>query len=652
MNAVKVAVIFVLAWIVIIALSLFFYEKTLFALASNKGMALDSLKLENEWMIFLLGASGVLMVATISALIFYASNRNRPGSDLMIAATAFEAKGGAVITDAQEQILRVNQAFSEITGYHFDEIAGLMPAIFGSGRRGDEFFFHIKDALKESGAWQGEVLNKRKNGEEYPAWLTITAIKNKFNEVTHYVGCIDDISQKKARDEARDIEIYNLAFYDPLTNLPNRRLLIERLADAMLKPDRARWIGALLFIDLDNFKMLNDTLGHDKGDDLLKQVSLRLLKSVRAGDSVSRFGGDEFVVVLDGLGRNYQEASAGARIIGDRILSEIGRPFDIGGCSHYSSGSIGLALFRGGEQSIDDLMKQADLAMYQAKSGGKNGMRFFDQEMQTSINERANLEKDMRDAIKENGFELHYQPQVDNLGNIIGAEALLRWNHKKMGYIPTSGFIRLAEETSLIIPLGGWVVEESCRQLSRWSKSEYMRDIILSVNVSAMQFRYSNFIGFVAECIKNHEVNPGKLKIEITESMLLNDVDEMISRMNLIKKTGVSFSLDDFGTGYSSLAYLKKLPLDQLKIDRSFVEDVTTNSSGASIARAIIRAIITLASNMDLTVIAEGVETNEQKKLLIEEGCHLFQGYLFGRPEPVDVFEQAVLEQTNEQTQG
>lgn len=641
-KVIEVALIWVFSWIIIVILSSFFYEKTLFTLTNDGVITLDSLKFERGWLFFLLGASGVMVVTTISALILHVSNSQQSETDLRIAATAFESHEGMMITDADERILRVNKAFSEITGYNLEEVIGLKPSIFKSSHHDDDFFCQIQSDLRESGAWQGEVWNKRKDGEEYPSWLTITAVKNKTNEITHYVGGIEDISQKKARDN----EIHNLAFYDSLTNLPNRRLLTDRLSHAMLSSDRSRCIGALLFIDLDNFKMLNDTMGHDKGDELLKQVAVRLNRSVRDGDSIARFGGDEFVVVLEGLGRNYHEASAGARTICDRILGEISRPFDIGGYNHHSSGSIGLTLFRGNEQSIDELMKQADLAMYQAKAAGKNAMRFFDQDMQTSINERANLEKDMRESIRDEGFEIYYQPQVDAHGHIIGAEALLRWNHYKKGFIPTGDFIRLAEETGLIIPLGGWVIEKACRQLAKWSQLEYMRGISLSVNVSAMQFRHKNFIGFVSNCIKNHEVDTGKLKIEITESMLLDDVDEMISKMSLIKETGVSFSLDDFGTGYSSLAYLKKLPLDQLKIDQSFVKDVTIDQNDASIARAII----TLAKNLDMTVIAEGVETNEQKNFLSEEGCPLFQGYLFGRPEPVAVFERAV--KMNRQAHG
>ena len=457
-------------------------------------------------------------------------------------------------------------------------------------------------------------------------------MKGAHGEDTHYVGTISDISERKAVEE----EIKRLAFFDPLTHLPNRRLLIDRLHQAMVASNRSGRLGALLFIDLDNFKTLNDTLGHDMGDLLLGQVAERLVGCVREGDTVARFGGDEFVVMLENLSADRNEAATQTRTVGEKILATLNAPYFLEARSHHSTSSIGATLFADHHDAIDELLKQADLAMYQAKAAGRNVMRFFDQGMQAVVNARADLEADLRRAIQGEEFLLHYQPQVDRDGHLTGAEALVRWRHPARGMVPPGEFIPVAEETGLILPLGHWVLETACKQLVTWAARPGMADVTLAVNVSARQFRHPDFVSQVLAVIENCGADPRRLKLEITESLLLDDVEDVITKMTELQEIGIGFSLDDFGTGYSSLAYLKRLPLDQLKIDQSFVRDVLTDPNDAAIARTIVA----LAQSLGLSVIAEGVETEAQRNLLASVGCLAYQGYLFGRPGPATDVEQ------------
>ena len=430
-------------------------------------------------------------------------------------------------------------------------------------------------------------------------------------------------------------EIERLAFYDALTQLPNRRLLLDRLQRLVLSSQRTQQHGALLFIDLDNFKDLNDTLGHDMGDQLLTQVAARLSASVRECDTVARFGGDEFVVLLDGLDTQLPQARAQAEAVALKLLISLNQPFELAGQQHYSTPSIGLTLFGQERQSVDELLKRADLAMYEAKAAGRNTHRFFDPGMQQALHARSSLEADLRQALARGDLFAHYQPVVDYQGHVKGAEALARWNHPERGPISPAEFIPLAEQTGLILPLGRHILRTACEQLVRWAGKKETAHLSMAVNVSARQFRQSGFMAEVLQTLSETGANPRRLKLELTESLLLGDIEDTIARMVQLKREGVGFALDDFGTGYSSLGYLKRLPLDQVKIDRGFVRDVLSDPNDA----AIVRTILALAQSLDLDVVAEGVETAGQLGFLRLHGCEQFQGFLFGRPVPADVFE-------------
>jgi diguanylate cyclase (GGDEF)-like protein len=445
------------------------------------------------------------------------------------------------------------------------------------------------------------------------------------------IGTVQDITDRKLSEEKINV----LAFFDQLTGLPNRTLLIDRLKQAKSSSARNSNFGALLFIDLDNFKTLNDTLGHDVGDMLLKQVAQRLSNCVREEDTVSRFGGDEFVVVLLGLNSDKTEAATASEVIAEKILASLNKSYLLNGVNHRSSASIGVTLFQGAGTSIDDLMKQADLAMYKSKDEGRNGIRFFDPDMESAIKQRIALEEDLRRGILENQFVLYYQPQVLDDGRITGTEALVRWNHPLRGIVPPMEFIPIAEETGIILPLGNWILKTACSQLTLWEKIPEMETITMAVNVSARQFSQNDFVSQVLSIMTETGANPQRLKLELTESLLVQNVEEVIEKMVALKAAGVGFSLDDFGTGYSSLSYLKRLPLDQLKIDRSFVRDILVDANDA----IICKSTIALAESMGLAVIAEGVETDEQRNALFRLGCHSYQGYWFSRPLPINEFE-------------
>jgi diguanylate cyclase (GGDEF)-like protein/PAS domain S-box-containing protein len=543
---------------------------------------------------------------------------------LNVAATAFESQEGILVTDAERNILRVNSAFTEITGYSAAEVIGKNPKILSSGRHDSNFYAVMWNTLNTTGVWKGEIWNRRKNGEVYPEYLTITAVKNPTGELTNYVASLADITHRKTAEQ----EIKNLAFFDPLTRLPNRRLLMDRLQQAMSSTTRSGKNGAILFIDLDNFKNLNDTLGHDIGDQLLQGVAERLASCVREGDTVARLGGDEFVVMLEDLSENALEAAKQAESVGEKILATMNAPYHLGKFEHHSTPSIGATLFSSNDASRDDLLKQADIAMYQAKKGGRNTLRFFDPKMQENISARTNLENELRKALANGQFRLFFQPQVDDAHRIVGAEALIRWQHPERGLVSPLEFIPVAEETGMILPIGQWVLETACDQLKIWERSLHSKDIALSVNVSAKQLHQADFVSQIEAALHRYAINPSRLKLELTESMLQDSVEDTISTMMALKQLGISFSLDDFGTGYSSLQYIKRLPLDQLKIDRSFVSDIVTDVGD----KAITTTIVAMAHSLGMTVIAEGVETSAQRQLLLDLGCTQFQGYLFGKP--------------------
>jgi diguanylate cyclase (GGDEF)-like protein/PAS domain S-box-containing protein len=537
-----------------------------------------------------------------------------------------------MVTDVNKIILRVNKAFTKITGYSAEEAVGQTLRLVSSAHHHEDFYQSMWESVAENSGWESEVWNSRKNGEVYPQHLTISAVMGANGLVTNYVATFTDVTLRNAAEA----EISHLAFYDVLTRLPNRRLLIDRLNHALSASSRLGWGGALLFLDLDHFKTLNDTLGHDVGDLLLKQVAERLIACVREGDTVARLGGDEFVVMLEDLSKLPIEAAAQAEAIANKILTSINQPYQLATNTYQTTVSIGVVLFNDHSQEV--LLKHADIAMYQAKKMGRNTLCFFDPDMQEAINLRAALEVDLRNALVNKHFKLYYQVQVDRLGNSLGAEALIRWSHPERGLISPLEFIPLAEETGLILPIGLWVIETACAQLKAWQQDPFTQDLTLSVNVSAKQFYQTNFATQVISAVKHYGINPLQLKLELTESVLLEKIEETITKMNILNDVGVNFSLDDFGTGYSSLQYLKLLPLYQLKIDRSFVRDIAINSSD----QAIVRTVIAMAQTLNLGVIAEGVETEVQREFLARCNCYSYQGFLFGKPMPIEKFNLAL----------
>ena len=559
------------------------------------------------------------------------AERKQAETALRIAATAFDSQLGIVITDAAKAIQQVNKAFTAITGYVPEEVIGQSPHLWASGRHDSQFFAALWTSVVTQGAWQGEIWNRRKDGSEYPASLTLSAVKDNEGEVTHYVATYSDITASKAAEK----EIADLAFNDPLTRLPNRRMLMDRLTKVLASGTRHRWSAAILFIDLDNFKTLNDSLGHAGGDQLLVQVAQRLLGGVRDEDTVARLGGDEFVVVLEALSEEALAAAAQAKTVGNSLLKALREPYTLGGKPYHGSASIGITLLTEDSANLDDILRQADLAMYHAKADGRNTLRFFDPQMQAAVSARAALEADLRAAIDKQQFVLHYQAQVQG-ERVVGAEALVRWQHPLRGLVAPGEFIPLAEESGLILPLGQWVLRSACEQLVQWAGSARLREVVLAVNVSVRQFHQESFVDQVRAALDDSGADPRRLKLELTESMLLHNMDEVAQKMHALKSLGLGFSLDDFGTGYSSLAYLKRLPLDQLKIDQGFVRDILYDANDAAIANMVI----VLAHSLGLSVIAEGVETVAQRDLLAAQGCHNYQGYLFSRPVPAPDFER------------
>jgi diguanylate cyclase (GGDEF)-like protein/PAS domain S-box-containing protein len=485
--------------------------------------------------------------------------------------------------------------------------------------------------LGEIGHYEGSYSATHSDAKIWASLICAPSLDSSEN-VVGGIAIVQDISERK---QAEGI-IENLAFYDSLTQLPNRQLLLDRLKQALASSAHSGRDGALLFLDLDHFKILNDSRGHEAGDSLLRQVAARLTICLHEDDTVARLGGDEFVVLLEGLSNQDTTAATQAEAIGERILAFLQQPYQLDENEYQSTASIGIAIFKGHEQSLEELLKHADIAMYQAKKAGRNKLRFFDPEMQNAVNSRVDLERKLRKALEDQQFQLFYQIQVDRSYRILGAETLIRWMHPERGFMPPAEFVPLAEETGLILPIGQWVLETACTQLKAWQQNPATRDLTLSVNVSAKQFHQTDFVAQLKDVIKRHSINPLQLKLELTESLLLENIEDTIATMSALNKIGIQFSLDDFGTGYSSLQYLKRLPLMQLKIDQSFVRDIVADSSD----RAIVQTIIAMAKSLELNVIAEGVETKEQRQLLLNKGCEHFQGYLFSKPVPISEFNE------------
>ena len=563
------------------------------------------------------------------------SNRKRAKQELRIAATAFETQEGIIITDANEIILRVNRAFTQITGYTQEEVVGNKPSILKSGRHNQDFYRAMRSSLHRTGLWEGEIWDRHKDGHIYPKWLAITAVHDNAGDTTHYVANFTDITERKASEE----KIKYLAFYDTLTGLANRLLLTNRLEHAIAVLMRTGTYGALLFLDLDNFKLLNDTQGHGVGDELLIEVAHRLKACVRETDTVARLGGDEFIVLLEDLDSASDNAGILVKTVTEKIVSSLAEPYVLSSVVHNCSSSVGIAMFKDSTITADAILAQADTAMYVAKKSGKNTYRFFDTAMQQELEQRVKFESALRQSIGNDQLKLFYQPQVNDANQLIGVEALIRWNHPDLGLIPAIRFISLAEESDTILLIDRWVLNTACAQLREWKNQPLTQNLTISVNISAKQFYQPDFVDELRKIILQYAIEPAKLKLELTESMVLKKMDTAIERMRELKSIGVLLAMDAFGTGYSSLNYLKSLPFDQIKIDKSFVNDIKENSNDAY----IVHSVFTMGKLMGINVIAEGVESSEQDELLKSLGCTVFQGYLFGKPVLVEELESMLL---------
>jgi diguanylate cyclase (GGDEF)-like protein/PAS domain S-box-containing protein len=545
-----------------------------------------------------------------------------------------KAQDAIFVLDMESYIVYWNQGAERLFGWTAAEVKGQRAAdVFQSSADVVRSAF---SAAVESGEWIGEVAKKRKNGTDLMVESHCTLVRNEDGAPHSILAINTDITERKAADA----RIHNLAFHDALTGLPNRMLLRERLERMLAPRPGSQSQGALLLIDLDDFKTLNDTSGHDIGDFLLQEVALRLNLCIRECDTAARFGGDEFVVMLQGLGTDAEAAFAETKSIGERIVRAFRQPYVLQHQEYEGTASIGATLFQGALETADDLLKRADLAMYRAKAKGRNNLCFFDPSMESAAALRVSLLADLKKAIQNSELELHYQPQVNSDGCVTGCEALLRWRHPVRGNVPPSEFIPLAEAEGFIVELGYWVLDTACRQLVAWAQLPAMAEISMAVNVSIRQFLDARFVPYVERAVRKSGANPRLLKLEITESFMLEGAEEVMAKMSALKALGIGFSLDDFGTGYSSLSQLKRLPLDQLKIDQSFVRDLPAGAMDAS----IVRTIIALAQSLNLAVIAEGVETREQRDFLQEEGCHAYQGYYFSPAVPPAKFEGFVAE--------
>ena len=570
------------------------------------------------------------------------ASSNNVDEALRIAKVAFETNDAILVTDADGNIIQVNQAFLDTTGYREDEVIGKNPRIMSSGIHDKAFYSEMWQHLLRDGYWSGEIFDKRKSGEIYPKRAKITAVRNERQQITHYVSVFCDLSERKKNEE----EIRNLAFYDSLTKLPNRHLFLDRFSAALTSASRQNKFGAIMLIDLDRFKTLNDTLGHDYGDQLLIEVAIRLKACVREMDTVARLGSDEFVVLIEDVSDDQGETSLKVGLIAEKIRESLARPYQFNGHQLLSSSSIGISLYTGNEKSIEELVQHAEMAMYQAKSAGRNAIRYFDPEMQHRVASHAAIENDLHHAVAKQQLHLFYQMQVDVNHRPLGAEALLRWFHPERGLVLPGEFIPIAEESTLILEIGDWVLNAACKQLALWAKSNQTRNLTLAVNVSAKQFAVSDFVQGIADVLNAHQVNPARLKLELTESVMLEDMAGTVEKMHALKSLGVSLAIDDFGIGYSSLSYLKQLPLDQLKIDQSFVQGITKDGSDAM----LVQTIIDLATNFRMNVIAEGVETQAQLTFLKHHECMGFQGFLFGMALPVNDFERLMFRIFNDLT--
>ncbi|MBW7858866.1 MAG: EAL domain-containing protein, partial [Leptonema sp. (in: Bacteria)] len=565
-------------------------------------------------------------------------------SELRLAAKILESNIPMVITDSSQKILRVNNALLKLTGYDENELIGQSPEILHCEENSEAFYQQILKTLEQSGHWQGETLGRRKNGEIYPKWLVIAAVPDSIGNIAHYVATEQDLSEQ--RENMATIE--RLSFFDSVTELPNRRLMMEQLAKTIRFVNQQGCQGAILHLDLDDFKIINDSYGHLYGDIVLKEIARRLKSCIDVTDTLSRTGGDEFVIILSQLSLNDAGAIE-ADEIAKRIQDVLSRPFFLEEpethrqFQYFCSVSIGIALFSTAEVSADELLKHSDIALYNAKTNGRGLIKYFNPTMQDLIITHSEILEDLHKAVNQNQFFVQYQPQVNEMGKVIGAEALVRWYHPELGIIPPNQFIPVAEESGLIVQIGQFVFESVCKQLSLWKNDTQFSDITIAVNVSAQQMKLPNLISGVKSILSKTGAAANQIKLELTESMLLTNTDQIIGIMEELRKTGLKFSLDDFGTGYSSLSYLNRLPIDQIKIDQSFVANLMHHQKNQAIAQTIIQ----LGQNLGLSILAEGVELPAQLDFLVSHGCRSFQGYLFSKPLDLNQFEDFIRKNGN-----
>ncbi len=582
--------------------------------------------------------SAIFHAVSMTVVILYREGLQRKQNEknLHIAATTFETPHEAiVITDTEGKIVQVNHFFEHVTGYEQSEVLGESITIFDAQQQPPDFYQHITRTLSTRGAWSGDCEVKCKNGGYYLIQINITAIKDASDSILHFVAAFKDISELKKIEAL----LQNLAFYDSLTQLPNRQLLTPRIALALSNATQNQQFGALLFLNIDNFKLLNDTQGSYAGDQLLVQISLRLQACLTSTETLARIGGDEFVLLVENLGSAVSAATHSASVLAETIRVAISQPYSGEHQEQHLYASIGVVLFCDDSELGEDLLKYAGIAMSAAKNAGGNQVHFFKSSLLQHARLRAELEENLHHALVKKQLQLFYQVQVDQHRRPWGAEALLRWRMSNGEWCSPAEFIPIAEQSDLILKLGAWVLEAACQQLAQWSQYEHTRDLVLAVNISAKQFKQDDFMAQVKAVIQQYGIAPYRLKFELTESLALENLDEVITKMLEVKQAlGIKLSLDDFGTGFSSLSYLKRLPVDQIKIDQSFVRNITTDASDA----VMVKSIIDMAHNFGYEVIAEGVETEDQLNFLQQHGCILYQGYLFSKPLPIEAFEQLI----------
>lgn len=566
-----------------------------------------------------------------NVVLFFARNiqqRKQQEIDLRLSAVAFETQEAIVVSDADTNILKVNKAFSRITGYSSGEAIGARTNLLQSGHHNQEFYQAMWSQLKQKGRWQGEIWNRKKNGHTYPQWQTITAVKNETGRVTHYIACFQDISERKRAEE----EIRQLAYYDELTGLPNRRMFYQRLQQAVSASQRNDNHGALIFIDLDHFKDVNDSLGHLFGDKLLQEVSLRLSELVRTEDTLARLGGDEFVIMLEHLDIDYDKAAESARQLCERLIKSLSKHYLIDQQTLRVSASVGISLFPADSDDINDLLRQADTAMYNSKASGRSTLRFFSHEMQNQANARLQLRSELEQAISNNEFRLHLQPQIDiKTRQLVGCESLLRWQHPLRGLIGPAEFLTIAEESNLIIQIGEWTLDEACR-LQQQLKQSNPGNPQISVNIHPKHFHCPDFVYKTLKIIAGHEASPKDICLEITEGVAIGNLQEAALKIASLQETGIKVAIDDFGIGYSSLSYLVNLQARELKLDRSFISQLSHKRE----ACLMVKNLVSLAHQLNMQVVAEGVETEQQRQLLADLNCDILQGYLESKPLSID----------------